>query len=156
MKIKKPDYKSRIDSRIEKALKYAGPNGWDFGNGILYSMCRQNPFHDRPEIVVGKVWLIGRSYAAAIERGRKKSKESSDKFYEKIVTKYLSKSFDTHLAKLDRDIPDCRQAQKVAVEIHYELLLRFKKMVGGMNKRSLASKYLHFHRPDVFFIKEMN
>jgi hypothetical protein len=77
MIIKKPDYKARIDARIGKALKYAGPSKWDFGNEILYSMCRQNPFHDKPEIVTAKVWLIGRSYAAAIERGRKKSKESS-------------------------------------------------------------------------------
>jgi hypothetical protein len=31
-------------------------------------MCREEPLHSNPEIVSGKIWLIGRAYAAAVER----------------------------------------------------------------------------------------
>ena len=34
---------------------------------------------------------------------------------------------------------------------HGKLLKLFKR-ITGMEKRSLASKYLHFHKPDLFFI----
>ena len=47
--------------------KVKGPR-WAFGNEVLYRMCRESPLHEDPDVVVGKVWLIGRSYAAAIER----------------------------------------------------------------------------------------
>lgn len=37
------------------------------------------------------------------------------------------------------------------METHKYLLGVFKK-ISGLEKRSLASKYLHFHLPDLFFI----
>ena len=39
-----------------------------YGNKILYDMCATKPRHDDIDIIVGKIWLIGRSYSAAIER----------------------------------------------------------------------------------------
>jgi len=61
-------------------------NKWSFGNGILYDMCRENSEHICAEVIIGKIWLIGRSYAAAIER-RKKFNESDvgDNFYCNVV-----------------------------------------------------------------------
>ena len=50
---------------------------WDFGNGILYDMCAIYPAHKSVDQIVAKIWLIGRSYAAAIER-RKNAKESNE------------------------------------------------------------------------------
>lgn len=41
---------------------------WSFGNQILYDMCLKNPSHTNENVIIGKIWLIGRSYAAAIER----------------------------------------------------------------------------------------
>src|SRR5688572_25232801 len=43
---------------------------WRFGNSVLYRMCRENPHHDDLSVIVGKIWLIGRTYAAAVERFR--------------------------------------------------------------------------------------
>ena len=41
----------------------------DYGNSVLYGMCEgDNIWHVNPDTVAGKMWLIGRSYAASPER----------------------------------------------------------------------------------------
>ena len=57
---------------------------WSFGNQILYDMCLKNPSHTNENVIIGKIWLIGRSYAAAIERIKEKSVPSDD-FYSDVV-----------------------------------------------------------------------
>lgn len=52
---------------VEKAL---ADSAWDMGNQVLYDLCRRHPGHSEPGEILAKIWLIGRSYAAAIERGR--------------------------------------------------------------------------------------
>ncbi len=64
---------------------------WDLGNQVLYDLCRAYPAHKRDEEIIAKIWLIGRSYAAAIER-RKDVDHSSDNFYETIVVETIKKS----------------------------------------------------------------
>ena len=54
---------------------------WEFGNSILYRMCEENPLHNDADVIVGKIWLIGRSYAAAIERRRNADGYQGDDFY---------------------------------------------------------------------------
>jgi hypothetical protein len=44
---------------------------WDLGNDILYEMCEKYPGHDEDNEIIAKIWLIGRSYAAAIERRKR-------------------------------------------------------------------------------------
>jgi len=66
---------------INRAKRKAG---WDFGNNILYDMCAKYPYHKHIDQIVGKIWLIGRSYAAAIER-RKNAKEYNEDFYTEVV-----------------------------------------------------------------------
>ncbi|MBM3273346.1 hypothetical protein FJY94_08960, partial [Candidatus Kaiserbacteria bacterium] len=61
-------------SDIELAI---APSIWDVGNAVLYSLCQQHAKHDEPSAVVAKLWLIGRAYAAAIER-RKNAQHTSD------------------------------------------------------------------------------
>ena len=50
------EYRDRENSRYE------------FGNRILYKMCEEYPLHNDADVLCGKILLIGRSYAAAIER----------------------------------------------------------------------------------------
>jgi hypothetical protein len=54
---------------------------WGFGNSILYDMCKRKPFHNQTDIIVGKIWIIGRSYAAAIERRRTVGNTNDDFYY---------------------------------------------------------------------------
>lgn len=128
-----------------------GPSPWDLGNQALYSLCQDYPRHDRDDAIIAKVWLIGRSYAAAIER-RKNSKDTSDDFYETTVaTKIKNSQLDDWLAALPDRITDSWYQLGSVIVLHKRLMDLFFDMTG-LEKRSLASKYLHFHRPDLFFI----
>lgn len=129
---------------------------WRIGNQVLYDLCRRCPRHVDDAEIVAKVWLIGRAYAASIERGRKAagsdSDLSNDIFYTEIVTKALRNS------RLDDKIKALAQLKEVnefnvgsVLEAHGYLVQLFKQLTGK-DKRSLASKYLHFHLPDLFFI----
>ena len=128
-----------------------GPSPWDLGNQVLYSLCQDHPKHDCGDAIIAKVWLIGRSYAAAIER-RKNAKGTSDGFYEKIVVERIKKSkLDQWLAGLPERITDPWTELGSIITVHKRLMDLFSD-ITGLKKRSLASKYLHFHRPYLFFI----
>ena len=131
-------------SDINAALR---PSPWDLGNRVLYRLCEDHPKHTDPGIVISKIWLIGRAYAAAIER-RKEAKHASDDFYESVVGRKLtSPKIDKWLTSLP--ITDPWEDLVLCVKVHKRLMDMFSRMTG-LDKRSLASKYLHFHRPDLF------
>ena len=121
---------------------------WEFGNNILYKMCEENPKHNKSNVVVGKIWLIGRSYAAAIER--RKGGEKTGDFYFDVVAPKINKIHE----ELDNKITELSQSSAN----HIVNLLRTHKFltdvfsdISQLQKRSLASKYLHFHcRKKVF------
>ena len=134
---------------IEFALLDGGP--WDLGNQILYEMCQCYPTHQRDDEIIAKIWLIGRSYAAAIER-HKKADRTSDNFYENILAKTMKESkIDEWLNSLPTRITEPWYELGSIVTTHHKLMKLFSAMTGHHN-RSLASKYLHFHRPDLFYI----
>lgn len=124
---------------------------WDLGNQVLYDMCSSNPRHVSHAEAVSKIWLIGRSYAAAIERRKDKTDESDD-FYEEIVGPGICNSnIDEMLSSLPTCPADPVASVKETVRTHKKITVLFEAL-ARMGKRSLASKYLHFHRPDIFFI----
>jgi hypothetical protein len=117
---------------------------WDLGNDWLYSLCQAHPKHDRPDAIIAKVWLIRRSYAAAIER-RKNARDSSDDFYETTVAKKIKESaLDQWLSSLPDCITDPWRELGQVVAVHKRLMDLLTDMTGW-EKRALASKYLHFH-----------
>lgn len=132
----------------------------EFGNGILYKMCEENPRHDSQDVVSGKVWLIGRAYSAAIERFRyRKLDIINDDFYKQM-------SEDLSNSRLDEKLQELRNIQSITKEsIHnilsvhkylqdkiFEIIKKSTTPETGVEKRSLCSKYLHFHLPSLFFI----
>jgi hypothetical protein len=121
---------------------------WDLGNKVLYDLCSSYPYHKTDEEIIAKIWLIGRSYAAAIERRKNKASNSEgDKFYEEIVVPKIKYSEVDKWFAIIRENP----IPGVAIEIHGKLTKLFSD-ISGLDKRSLASKYLHFHFEDSFFI----
>ena len=52
---------------------------------------------------------------------------------------------------MEKPNPDSDGAVVVMVKVHYLTTKLFSK-ISGLNKRSLASKYLHFHVPELFYI----
>jgi len=136
-----------------KIATYKTNRHWDFGNKILYDLCRINFRHDQDDIILTKVLFIGRIYAAAIERRKNKSKSNiiNDNFYiSKVAPTFRNSNLDKHLAGL--------KGKKLTVDIipqvlqvHNDLMKTLFK-ITELEKRSFCSKYLHFHLPDLFFI----
>jgi len=121
---------------------------WMLGNNILYKMCADHSKHTDPEEIRAKIWLIGRSYAASIERRPKKEKINDD-FYDYVVREFINfnnkNKFDEKLTKLKNKEFNGETLKDILL-IHGELTKFFKDLTGK-EKRSLASKYLHFHVP---------
>jgi len=137
--------KKQLDTARQK-------NVWDFGNAILYKLCKDNFKHDLDEHILTKVLFIGRIYAAAVERRKNKSNDINDNFYTDIVAPTFRKS------KLDDKLSDLKnlKAEKVesiipVLQTHYYLTSMLQK-ITALDKRSFSSKYLHFHLPNLFYI----
>lgn len=131
-------------------LRAIADSTWDLGNKILYDLCRHHPLHREPDVIGAKVWLIGRSYAAAIERRRVNSKKTvNDEFYEsKVIPAIKAKKIDRWFRKVKTSKDD---NIATLLEVHWRLTGLFEQ-ISKQSKRSLASKYLHFHFPDRYFI----
>jgi hypothetical protein len=137
-------------SRINRAFNY--DNG-GLLNMVLYDLCKKHPTHKSKEEIRAKIILIGRSYAAAIERRKiKRGRNSGDRFFTNIVVPEIRKSdidkWLKSLSELRRPTPS--NAEKI-LAVHGKVLNLFYK-ITKMEKRSLASKYLHFHYPRLFFL----
>ena len=133
---------------IENCLK----SDWDLGNDVLYKLCSKNFTHTNKSEVLAKTWLIGRAYAAAIERRTKNLEIENDHFYSEVIFKKINES------KLDSLLLDLSNfhsinedsIDKITSTHHY--LCSSLKEITGLYKRSFCSKYLHFHLPQLYFI----
>ena len=138
---------------VEKALARYEP--WRLGNEVLYRLCKEYPRHDSTDVIIAKFWLIGRAYAAAVER-RKKVRDHDevsfvgDDFYTKRLVPCIQQAqIDSWFDDLRTDNADDETIK--AVEVHKKLMNALNEITAD-NKRSLASKYLHFHFPEQYFI----
>ena len=124
------------------------PDLWDWGNEVLYRMCREAPEHTRHGVIAGKVWLIGRAYSAAIERG---AGGYADIYSTRVAPMMMDSDIDLWITIV-------RPIERVSSENVTDVLRVHQQVTGlfnritGLEKRSLASKYLHFHLPNAFFI----
>lgn len=141
----------------EMLKKYEGffqrPHGeWDFGNKILYRMCEEYPAHTDVNVAVGKIWLIGRSYAAAIERGSKREHTEGDFYFDTVKNLFENdgEALDEEIAAL-RNVALNDETARETVRLHKWWQDRMGKITGD-KKRSLTSKYLHFHLRDIVYI----
>jgi len=117
-----------------------------FADHILYRMCSDYPSNDDPEVIGGKLWLIGRVYAAPVER---RSGPNLD--WEPLKDAMATSS-------LDRELEACRAIGRIDLGNLRDVLRAHKTLTNifrdttRREKRALASKYLHFHAPSAFFI----
>jgi hypothetical protein len=121
---------------------------WDTGNTVLYRLCAREPKHTKDAVIVAKLWLIGRSYAAAIERGVS-GKYSGDKLYTQLATRVLKGSkIDTILA----GVRALRRPEVDTVALAHKAIVKVFRRISGHDNPSLASKYMHFHCPRIVYI----
>jgi hypothetical protein len=138
----------RMSRQLEQFVRLArSPQPWDVGNRVLYKLCKQLPDHSDEGAVLAKIWLIGRAYAAAIERRRNKAADNESFYLRTVVPTIVNSDIDDWVAET-RAQPRCFSTM---VATHGRVTSLFES-ISGLEKRSLASKYLHFHLPSVFFI----
>jgi hypothetical protein len=128
---------------------------WAISDGLLYGLCRKYPGHRDAKGVTAKMLMIGRIYAATAERGRSRgsaASSSGDEFYTRDIPQKLKDS------RLDSRMNSIRSLRRVTadnvaaiIEVHSTLMNELEDLTG-IGKRSLSSKYLHFHLPNLFFI----
>lgn len=141
----------------KKSVRFAisGDDPWIIGNQALYDLCRKYPEHKVTAEIVAKVWLIGRAYSASIERGRgnaESSELSNDRFYSEAVPEALRTcGLDEKLKAIANLDEDDEAGVALILKAHACLVQTFHDLTNKA-KRSLASKYLHFHLPNFFFI----
>ena len=123
---------------------------WDLGNQTLYDLCQINPKHETYEVIISKLWLIGRAYSTAIER-RKNAIGTTSEFYRSVAKNVRQSELDDLLNKLPKKIVEPWHELGPAITTHKRLVEVFRELTG-LNNRYLASKYLHFHMPNLFFI----
>lgn len=144
--------KTGTENLYREYLKAANSR-WEYGNSVLYRMCDEQPEHKDIDVIVGKIWLIGRSYAAAIER-RKNAVDGGDDFYYDVVAPKLLEigpELDDRIDGLKKSKGHIVDDAKEILSTHKFLMDTFYELTG-LEKRSLASKYLHFHCPEKIFI----
>ncbi|WP_298370626.1 hypothetical protein [Azospirillum sp.] len=123
-----------------------------FGNDVLYRMCQERPKHELKGDVFSKIWLIGSSYSASLKRGA-----NQDNPLEK-VTDAMTSINNQNQNRVDCLIQSVSRINCLTTEnIHISLAAHSKFLsilseVIDLNRRSFASKYLHFHAPQAFFI----
>lgn len=88
--------------RLYKSYLNSTNSRWEYGNSVLYRMCEEEPEHKEIDVIVGKIWLIGRSYAAAIERRKNAVVVGDDFYYDEIAPKLLEigPELDDRITKL--------------------------------------------------------
>ena len=137
-----------LKQQVQKAMN---PSPWDLSNQVLYDMCKHYPNHRDQTAILAKILIIGRVYSAAIER-RRVVENPGDDFYPDTVAPNIRKS------NIDKWIDKAREVElgsddalAVMIETHKAVTELFSR-ISGLEKRSLASKYLHFHVPELYFI----
>ena len=133
-----------------------GRHPWDLCNDTLYELCRKNPSHRTDEEITAKITIIGRVYAASLERRKETESERGDAFVSNtVVPKIRDSKIDDWFNELAREQINVKRSKverlSLALQIHANLVELFGR-IAKQQKRSLASKYLHFHFPDAFYI----
>jgi len=123
-----------------------------FGNEWLYKLCKEHSDHTNPQIVEAKLWLIGRTYAAALERGSQTAKRlGSDRFYHQAGEYLCKQGIDEKFRPLH-----CRKAidgkAETLLNVYAWLQGLLREANGCRRQLSLSSKYLHFHFPHLYYI----
>jgi hypothetical protein len=131
----------------EAAAAYA--TSWERIDEWLYGLCASSG-HSAREDVMAKVTIVGRTYAAGLERHVVLSAGQSDRL--SVVTDHLvahGDEVEAQLARLGRATGALTPDRLTAIAGVHGWFTRLLAEVCRTAPRSFASKYLHFHCPDV-------
>ena len=132
-------------SDVRAPMRYANDYS-GYGNEVLYRMCSERPLHENIDTIKSKLWIIGRAYSAAIER-----KAGPDFKIETAAEILKVSEIDSHISRLLK-ITRTDETNLDTLLCAHKCLTEALQSATGIEKRSLASKYLHFHAPNAVFI----
>ena len=126
---------------------------WTLSNDVLYKLCQDYPGNSNLQEVVTKVMIIGKTQSAPIERRHTSffPKIKAEDYYKKVADEITT-------LDLDAELHGMRCTEPSELKDLTPTLYMHQKIVGAVEKfsknrhRSFASKYLHFHAPNWFFI----
>lgn len=137
----------KLSKQTKQPYDYSG-----YGNEVLYRMCREQPGHNDADVVANKIWLIGRTYAASIERRAVNKKEKNeDFFHERVAPAVMHSEIDKWIHEVEAIDRLTHENYLQSLQCH-KLVVDLFQQITGLPHRSFASKYLHFHMPQAFFI----
>lgn len=159
MSAKLPD---DISQRLVQAREKAAID--QFGNSVLYDMCEKEPRHVDENVIKDKIWIIGRTYAASIER-----QGGGNAVHRRAARELMTvgAELDSRIAKLQG--VDFGLDSIVEVLSTHDLVIR--RLQEASRKRlphtglavgdgaiftSFAAKYLHFHGKRAFPIYDQH
>lgn len=126
---------------------------FDVLNSMLYEAVAAQPSNVERSQIIGKLMLIGRTYSASVERRKTKGHVKDERqALEVIIAAAEAIAASKCSVMLDAIEVDERltlERLPEAVAIHLELCGALATANNRENS-SLASKYLHFHRPAFF------
>jgi len=115
-------------------------------------LCSNYPKHNDIKEIIAKVWLIGRSYAVAIERRQFKTEINDDFYIDHVGPAFLNSELDEKIIGLKEYMSINPTNLEDILNVHYYLTNDVIWPITHQDKRSFSSKYLHFHLPEQFFI----
>jgi len=118
---------------------------WEPGRRSLYDLCAGTS-HDDLDATISKLWLIGRSHSAALERthvGRQ-----GDVYFD-AASRLREARLDETLSTLAALPVTYDQPHRDAIALCVANVTNVLMQVTEQEKISLASKYLHYHQRSI-------
>lgn len=128
----------------DKAQEYH--RRYALGRNALYALCG-SARHDDPEATVSKLWLVGRSHSAALERTHVPQAERKKEPYWRAAEALRKLRVDEKLDAVRKRGESYDDAHVEAIDACVASVTDALSHVMGQRKLSLATKYLHFHAP---------
>ncbi|MGH7119008.1 MAG: hypothetical protein ACREFP_08475, partial [Acetobacteraceae bacterium] len=108
------------------------------------------PHHKDCNVIAGKMWLIGRAYAAQIERGAGEPGKSNV-IYARVAAKLAASNLDEQLEGISEVSSVTMENLDRVLAVHKHLVDLIRED-SKLNRTAFSAKYLHFHKPYAFFI----
>lgn len=142
-----------MTKQLKKKIDNSLTSPWELTDSVLYKLCKKHPLHINQAEIIAKTILIGRTYAAALERNKKKEKKyQNEEFYTKsIANRFLNSKIDDWINGV-RKIRKSQTSEIIKLLKVHKFLMTLLQKETAHGKRSFSSKYLHFHLPNLFFI----
>ncbi len=125
---------------------------WALVDRVLYNLRRAHPGHSDPLEVAAKLWIVGRTYAAGIERQLKAGGTQGSSLPK--VRDFIIQSHKD-VAQITSSLKDVREPLSIdslsMIVQQHGAFIRLLEAIDGLDgtPRSFVSKYLHFHVPAV-------